>query len=391
MNKLQELALKGSLDEIKDYVEKNKDIPKKQYNVAIVQAVVKVKPDIVQFLYEKGANINSKSNNGYTLMDIILNKLDKCKNVTYNLENIFDFLVKIGANTNKYNGEIFTDAVSHGLIKTVKYMLEAHGIDINSRFVFGDTALLISCNKNKKELSKFLIENGADVNLANNNGLTPLHMACSRYDIETVKLLLEKGADLHAKNEYGAQALVYALGWSPLVKFLIEKGADINNVDIHQRTPLFMTVNYHENYETIKLLLENGADPYIKSKGELGIDNLCHECKNLVLSYMNKPKLIELDLPSEIECFDEVEHSYISIKEFVKTNDQILIRIGDNLKGYNRRQLISHYEKNGNLYSREVISQSDFKKIYNREYLFFTLVNTGIENVLLAYSKEKFL
>ncbi len=85
-----------------------------------------------------------------------------------------------------------------------------------------------------------LINSGADPEQADNMGFTYLHFAAQLEDPVIVKALLENGADPNAETLMGASPLQLAV-------------VRCKNYDLKR------------SYETIKLLLEAGADPDKKS------------------------------------------------------------------------------------------------------------------------------
>ena len=163
------------------------------------------------------------------------------------------------------------EIVKKGDIEKLKELIEK-GTDLNKQYKYGVTVLNYLSNKiNRKEFGnemfELLLKNGADPNIPDNYGWTPLMTASGvtniLSNIDTVKLLLKYGADINKQNIYGRTALLHA------VKNLNEKRSTI---------------------ETVKLLLENGANPFIKNKdNEYPIDSCSsEECKYLISEYMWK-------------------------------------------------------------------------------------------------------
>ncbi|MBT2584226.1 M48 family metalloprotease [Planococcus sp. ISL-109] len=98
-------------------------------------------------------------------------------------------------------------------------------------------------------------------------GETPLMAAAGEGDLAGVEQVLADGEDIHAKDAEGADALMYAMysGDADIINALLDAGADVNTVDDYS-TVLAMAVMYGE-YDSAKLLLENGADPTLEGPG----------------------------------------------------------------------------------------------------------------------------
>ena len=70
-----------------------------------------------------------------------------------------------------------------------------------------------------------------------------------------------KSGDVNMKDNDGKTALMYAVGREDYntVKLLLDNGADVNMQNKYGRTALMYAVG-REDYNTVKLLLDNGAD-----------------------------------------------------------------------------------------------------------------------------------
>jgi ankyrin repeat protein len=93
--------------------------------------------------------------------------------------------------------------------------------------------------------------------LASARNETPLHVAAEEGHLEIVKVLIDHGADINAKNYHGETPLMLAF------RHLDDPVTEYVTSGFPTGTKWFMK---HQSEETIKLLLERGADVNVTSK-----------------------------------------------------------------------------------------------------------------------------
>ena len=118
---------------------------------------------IIKILIQNGADILSKTNNGFNVLHL---------------------------------------ATMGNKMTSFFYFIEKYKININSKDVKDNTSLHLSTYFNSKKIFNFLLTNSKiDINAKNKEGFTPLHFAVMSQNKSMIKKLLIKGADCNIKND----------------------------------------------------------------------------------------------------------------------------------------------------------------------------------------------
>lgn len=160
--------------------------------------------------------------------------------------------------------EDFFLAVERNDGDTVRSLLQ-RGFDPNSRSPAGQTAIHLSLRDQSPRVTEALwASSSLDVNAENASGETPLMMAALRGDLTWATRLIERGAKVH--REGWAPLHYAATGPEPkIVGLLLDRGAPIDAPSPNRSTPLMMAARYGSE-SSVKLLLEEGADPTLKNE-----------------------------------------------------------------------------------------------------------------------------
>jgi ankyrin repeat protein len=153
----------------------------------LIKAISKGDTEKVHALLEKGADVNTRGNDGFTALDM---------------------------------------AAGHGHTDIVQALL-SQGADMNAKDNDGITALMGAAFEGHTDTVHALLEKGADVNAKDNNGGTALMRAAQEGQTDTLQALLANGADVNAKINDGGTALKKAKegGHEEIVRILKEAGA----------------------------------------------------------------------------------------------------------------------------------------------------------------------
>ncbi len=163
-------------------------------------------------------------------------------------------------------GESVVAAARAGDSATVRTLLDAGRMDVDTPEPDGTTALHWAAHRDDPAIVELLIGAGADVNLTNDYGVTPLSLACTNRSAEVVARLLDAGADPEARTE-GETALMTAArtGSVDVVQLLIAHGADLGATELASGQTLLMTAAAEMHPSLVRLLLARGADVHARS------------------------------------------------------------------------------------------------------------------------------
>jgi ankyrin repeat protein len=118
-------------------------------------------------------------------------------------------------------------AIQEKSMKTVDYLINAKGIDLNQTNITNETPLMFASLYGMLPEVKILV-NQKEVPV-NRSGWTPLHYACSNGHLDIALFLLDKGAavDAPSPNETTPIMMAIRAGNIQLVRLLLDRGADI--------------------------------------------------------------------------------------------------------------------------------------------------------------------
>ncbi|KAE8454120.1 hypothetical protein EG329_005044 [Mollisiaceae sp. DMI_Dod_QoI] len=187
--------------------------------------------------------------------------------------------------------------------------------------------IAVSCDRGypsyrRRETAKILLEHGADPNSVDENGLTCLNKAM--HDIELVRLLIKYGADISIGDQSVLFSAIAAQDVTA-VAAILESGADCNakpkpvdrsklpnhrhNIKVYDSelypihyaaSQKFNTAKTRESsIKIIKLLLDNGANPYLQLGDDSTIIHDIFQSGGMLQPFLELPNLdLELRDPN---------------------------------------------------------------------------------------------
>jgi ankyrin repeat protein len=186
--------------------------------------------EVVVYLHQQGAAVNTTLNTGENALLIIAKK---------NENRPLNFAVTRQVGSQKVtltDPEAIRQAIGghpddeyRAYLKTVEYLIQ-HGLALNGRLVnTNQTPLFAPAESGLTEMvALILAANVVDVNQQDKWGLTALHFASRAGHLAMVDLLLEAGTAVNTADQYGFTPLHEAAerGHQPVVDLLLAHGAD---------------------------------------------------------------------------------------------------------------------------------------------------------------------
>jgi ankyrin repeat protein len=170
----------------------------------------------------------------------------------------------------------------YGCLPTLNSLLELSILDINAKSSYGYTMLhyacVSKCVSNRLDIVRRLLEiENLDTEATNMFGQTAFNIAVFKGSDELIQLLVTHGVNINASSPTGHALYIGRdadrMDWSGsslmdtiqyrrknIFDMLIDLGADVNIRNLHGQTPLHFAIMFGSGKDTIRTLLEHGAD-----------------------------------------------------------------------------------------------------------------------------------
>jgi ankyrin repeat protein len=229
---IHEAAEVGDLHKVKSLIKVNSRLLESKDNIKqtpLMFACRNLQLEVVNYLINKGANVNARNKYGLSVLCYAMDEDPKCVSLVKRL-------IEHGADVKMWEGDYeapIHSAVSNNNPEAMKLLVK-HGANPNINSDYGtplQNKLLNRVNPNER-ISKLLVENGARA-LEYSFGNTDLHLAAMVGFADVCAALVHSGADINAKNEYDRTPLYYAArhGHRKAVEVLIAAGADKSAIE----------------------------------------------------------------------------------------------------------------------------------------------------------------
>lgn len=275
--------------------------------------------DMLEFLIESGADINSGPRYDKPLDQAVLSRDVEC--IKYLVANGADISYRYGTPFGRFKEDLankIIEASKRGDIEAIdNYLLQGASLDalsgedhsaLHEAFKGGHLTFcdaLINRGADKKALviqawkeaalsgdadkMQFLFDHGIDVNSKDVHGRTPLYYAAEKGDLRAIGFLSKFIGLMYDENESDilGYALPVAMQYRKFIcsKVLIRHGANTNSADaLYGSALMIATRNGHQ--EMVSYLLSNGADiGFIDSKGRSALHEAAYRGDVVLMKY----------------------------------------------------------------------------------------------------------
>ena len=273
-NALMFAAWQGHKDVAELLIQRGADVNAKTPNgyTAMMSAAKFGKPDIARLLFEHGADIHA----------VKTSDEDPGWNAIFfaswqGQAEMVKWLIEKGADVNSRTANQWTPllyAARDGHKEVVKLLLDG-GADINAAQKDGWTALILAGFNGCHEIIRLLLDRGADIHVIAQDQLNALETAIEKDFADIAVTLIQHGADVTRIQADGSTLLhkTIAKGMMKVVTAILKTGkANVNGANKNGTTPLMKAVKAN-NGKAIELLLAHKPDVNLKdNKGFTALD-----------------------------------------------------------------------------------------------------------------------
>lgn len=210
--------------------------------------------ELVRFLLEKGADVNSHGN--YHLGPLLWA-------AGRGFKEIVELLVQRGAKVNvgdKYGTTALVWACRKGNVEIVDTLLKA-GANVDTAGMYSWTPLLVATAGGHTECVTSLLEKKPNVNALDKDGMTALAIASREGFQEIATALIAAGAYINIQDRGGDTPLIHAVknGHRSVAEALLKKHADVDIQGKERKTAIYSAVE-KGHVQIVKILLSTNPD-----------------------------------------------------------------------------------------------------------------------------------
>ena len=250
-------ARKGQVEHLQTLLDFDEDVdcqsPDKTRETPLMVAARYNEVDIVEFLVERGASLETQDDEGYTPMQhaVMGGKIT-------NMLRLKELEADIFKESNSRFSAVHS-ASKNGHTEAVRILLE-HGADVSKVYFSVGSPLTTAARNGHLEIVQMLLKNGGGLNKGGISGWISLHHVVAGGHLDVVECLLQKGGNILAKTNLEGKSVLHMATHLEMARLLVEQGADIHARGYDRScTPLHVAAGLGQS-DIVDYLLNQGAD-----------------------------------------------------------------------------------------------------------------------------------
>lgn len=240
--------------------------------------------------------------------------------------------------------EVTEEQAKLALVEHIAFLIQVDKLDkkpnlvkflpsvCNAKDQAGDPFLYQAALKSKKAFN-LLIQAGADVNALDHDG-NPIIFSATYVSSAAFKLFLEAGADVNVKDENGTPVIYLAAEVAAIINLpsffnqFFQAGADVNAKD-GKGDPIICRAAKRTNKGAFRLLLENGADPFIPGRDGRNAFDLIENKPELKKIFNEYKAALSRELETQKEKKQQYDSLWLDLLKYEKVTEEDIKKLED--------------------------------------------------------------
>jgi ankyrin repeat protein len=159
--------------------------------------------EVIDYLVQKGADINKRVENGETAFSYAAGEANKI---------LCQCFTKLRARPNNRlddGSTVLIQALQSDNIAFLRWLIPACEYNIQDRDTSGQTLLMYAVNKSLATTQFVVKDLKMDVNACDASGVTPLILIARTLELDKIRFLVENGSRVNVQNNEGLTPIIY--------------------------------------------------------------------------------------------------------------------------------------------------------------------------------------
>lgn len=262
--------------------------------------------DIIKTIVDKLVNINDVDNNGYTILNHMINlsNIDIIKYILDNKNNLGLDMEHMSPDKWKYIHYICRSIKNPDL---VKYIIDI-STDLDSMTIDKFRPIFLIIRYSTDDIIRYIIDKGVNLEVETSLKWKPIHyLAKYNKSIDVHNKILDKDIDIECMIEAGWYLIHFLCRYSTkeIIELYIENGISLESKDFSGWNPMHYICKYQKDIEIFELFISKNVDIYAE-------DNNGFQPIHIACMYSSK-EIIRLLVQNGCDIYVEARNRKMSI------------------------------------------------------------------------------